>query len=89
MPRFTIRRVVPDATREDVDAAAFRAIACATEYDGLKWIRSYWDETGHELLCLYEAANADQIREHSRRARIPCDEVREVVEVGPEEYLHA
>jgi len=87
MPLFTIRRDVPDVTREDLDAAAFRALACAYEYPGLRWVRSYWDEDRGQLLCLYEARDAAQIEHHSRRSRIPCDEIRAVIEFGPESYV--
>jgi hypothetical protein len=86
MPLFTIRREVPGADRTEIDAAAFRAIVCAYEYPGLRWVRSYWDAEAGELSCLYEAESAQQIEEHSRRSRIPCDAVREVIQFGPEEY---
>jgi hypothetical protein len=88
MPLYTIRRMVPGAQQDDVDAASLRAIFCAYEYSGLKWIRSFWDQAKQELLCVYEATSPDQIREHSNRARLPCDEVTEVVEFGPEQYIH-
>ena len=89
MPLYTIRRKIPDASQEDVDAASLRAIFCAYEYSGLKWVRSFWDRDHQELLCVYEATSPDQVREHSERSRIPCDEVIEVLEFGPEQYLHS
>ena len=89
MPLYTIRRKIPDATQEDVDAASLRAIFCAYEYSGLRWLRSFWDRRNQELLCVYEATSPDQVREHSERSRIPCDEVIEVVEFGPEQYIHS
>jgi hypothetical protein len=88
MPLFTIRRSVPGANRDEIDASAFRAIVCAYEYPNMRWIRSYWDQHGGQLLCLYEADSAEQIADHAQRARIPCDEVREVVAFGPEEFAH-
>jgi len=84
---FAIRRDVPGATREDVDAAGFRAVACAYEYPGLRWVRSYWDEERGQLLCVYEARDAAQIENHSRRSRLACDEIRPVLELGPEAYV--
>ena len=86
MPLYTIRRAVGAASREDIDASAFRALACAIEYPGMRWIRSYWDREAGVLTCLYEAHSAAEIQEHSRRSRIACDEVREVTEFGPEDY---
>jgi Nickel responsive protein SCO4226-like len=88
MPKFTIRRDLPAATDIEIDAAALRAIACVAEMKGrVKWIRSYWDRDAEHVLCVYEAANEAEIREHARIARIPCDEVREVSEFGPDEYV--
>lgn len=88
MALFSIRRNVGPQTRDEMDAAALRAIMCAFEYPGLRWIRSYWDQAGGQITCFYEATDAGQIRDHSRRSRIPCDDVREVVELGPQEYTH-
>lgn len=86
MPLFFIRRSVSGATQEAIDAAAYRAIACALRYEGLHWITSYWDQAKNELHCVYEGISAEQIENHSRRARIPCDEVRPVMQVSPEQY---
>jgi hypothetical protein len=72
-----------------MDAAAFRAIVCAPQFPGLKWIRSFWDRETGRIDCVYEAADAAQLEEHARTARIPCDEIRLVVEVAPEAYIHS
>jgi hypothetical protein len=87
MPLFKIRRSLPGAGREDVDAAAYRALACAFNFEGLRWVTSCWDRASEELNCLYEAQAADQLEDHARRARIPCDEVSEVTQIGPELYI--
>ena len=87
MPLFQIRRDIPGAPQEEVDASAVRALICAVEFEGLTWIESQWDEEHGVLFCLYEAENSDQVVEHARRARIPCNEVRKVVTVRPEEYV--
>jgi hypothetical protein len=83
MPFYLIRRNVSGATREDVEAGGLRALFCAYDYEGLRWIRSLWDSKKGETICLYEAACEEDIVDHSERSRIPCDEVREVVELGP------
>lgn len=88
MPLYTIRRELPDTTPEDIDAAAARAVMCAYEFEGLRWLRSYWDAERQAMLCVYEAAGPDQVRDHARRARIPCDEIREVEEVLPGPYIN-
>lgn len=87
MPLYKIRREVTGAGRDEIDASGFRAVICGYEYEGLRWIRSYWDEEAGQLHCLYEAVDEEQIRDHARRSRIPCDEVSEVVELLPHLYV--
>jgi len=78
MPLFSIERELPGATKADLDAAGYRAVACAFNYAGLRWISSYWDRAGERVLCIYEAESAEQIEHHSMRARIPCDRISQV-----------
>ena len=89
MPLFAIRRSVPGATQTDIDAAAFRAINCMPWHEGMTWVRSFYNAQAEELLCYYEAADADEIRLHAQRAAIPCDEIVEVEEIDPQRYIHA
>lgn len=88
MPLFEIRRRLGPVTRDELDAAAYRAIVCSYQFDDLKWLRSYWQQEMGEITCIYEAKDQSQIREHSLQSRIPCDQVREVTEVTPEPYIH-
>jgi Nickel responsive protein SCO4226-like len=87
MSMFMVRRDIPGLTQEDVDAAAFRAITCAFYFPGMRWHRSYWDRDAGMLHCVYEAKNPEEVFAHAQRARIPCDEVREVSAFGPEAYV--
>lgn len=87
MATYSIRRVVGSLTRDEVDAAAMRSLWCLANYPGVKWIRSAWDAERGEINCLYEAPNADAIREHAESAQIPCDEIREVSLIDPADYL--
>lgn len=89
MPLYAIRREIPGLSREELDAAALRAIMCLFDFPDMRWLRSYWDEKLGVIECVYEAQDPDQIRDHARRSRIPCDEVRQVTEIGPEQYLNA
>ena len=83
---YLIRRELGPATQEDVDAASIRALSCVFNYQGLRWVTSYWDETKGTIYCVYEAENEQQIIEHSAQSRIPCDEISPVQVVNPEEY---
>jgi hypothetical protein len=87
MPLYRIMRNVGDLTEEEMDAAAIRAIVCAPQFPGLKWIRSYWDRETGRVDCVYEATGPEQLQEHAATARIPCDDVRPVHEMLPEAYL--
>lgn len=85
---YRIRRNVGDLTKEDMDAAAFRAIVCAVQFPGLKWQRSFWDPAAGYMDCFYEAETPADLEEHARVARIPCDEVHPVNEILPETYVN-
>jgi hypothetical protein len=89
MRTYHIRRNVPGLGQEDIDAAAFRALVCATEFENLRWVRSYWDRDAGAIFCIYEAASRELVIEHARRARIPCDEVYEVQVVLPGDYAES
>lgn len=86
MPLFQIVRNVPGETVEGMDAAVFRAIVCAVEFNDLVWVRSFWDQPTGVITCYYEAPDEQTIREHASRSRIPCDRVTEVRELVPEAY---
>lgn len=75
-------------SKNDMDAAAFRAIVCAPQFPGLRWHRSFWDQERGVLDCYYEATGPGQVEEHARVARIPCDQVYEVSELVPETYVN-
>jgi hypothetical protein len=46
--------------------------------DQVRWIRSYVTDEGEGrvgTVCIYQATDEDAIREHARRAGLPCDSV--------------
>ena len=87
MALFLIRRDVRGSNQEDIDAGTWRAVSCAYNFDGLKWINSYWDVEGQRVFCVYEAESAEQIRMHSRLARISCEEVIPVGVIDPTKFM--
>jgi hypothetical protein len=87
MPLYRVRRNVGDLAEAELDAASFRAILCGAEFPGLRWHQSYLDKEGGWIDCIYEARSPEDIREHARISRIPCDEIREVTEIRPETYI--
>lgn len=46
--------------------------------DDIRWIRSYVLDEGAGpvgTVCVYQASSPEAIREHARRADLPCDEI--------------
>jgi hypothetical protein len=83
---YLIRRDLGQAAQEDLDAAAIRALSCVYNYEGLRWVTSYWNQSSGAIYCVYEAQDEQQIIDHSAQARIPCGEILPVQLVNPEEY---
>ena len=80
---FMVRRNLPGVSKEDVEAGLFRTYTCVAYYPGMKWINSFWDGDREQATCVYEADSEQQIRDHSERARVPCDEIIPVDMFGP------
>ena len=86
MALFRIERQLPPVTQDDIDAAAYRSMACLTRFKELRWVRSFYDPETYRFTCLYEAPNTDLIRQHAEMASIPGDAITEVVEYLPQQY---
>jgi hypothetical protein len=55
---------------------------------GVKWLHSFLSADKRKTYCLYEAENADAIREAARRAGLPADIVIELAgELRPEALI--
>ena len=64
----------------ELERAASRSIRIGNEEmaDRVRWIRSYVCEEEDGTLgsvCIFQAVDRDAIVEHSRRARLACDDV--------------
>jgi Protein of unknown function (DUF4242) len=71
--------------RDELDEAGERSNhAREVEMDGrLRWVRSYFfrEQDGSlGTICIYEAQNEQDVREHAQRGRLPADEVLPVFE---------
>ena len=52
--------------------------------NSVRWLRSYITQESDGTIgtvCIYQATDADAVREHARRADLPCDEVIPVGDV--------
>jgi len=68
------------ASVKDLEQAAARSTEVGAKEmpDRVKWLRSYvTQELGGRIgtVCIYQARDANAVREHARRAELPCDEV--------------
>ena len=63
-------------------AARSRKVGDEEMSDDISWIRSYVleDEGGLGTVCVYQASSEDAVRDHARRADLPCDEVVKVAD---------
>lgn len=53
---------------------------------GVHWLFSFLSADKKKTYCLYEAPNAEAIREAARRANLPADVIVEVTELRPEAF---
>lgn len=87
MPLFVIERNF--AEQLELTAQSAKDIVRVNEDAGVRWLYSFLTADKKKTYCLYEAPNAESIREAARRANIPADEVMEVTQHHPERYLQA
>ena len=85
MQTFTIRRRSNWADSLELQEAAARSARVGNEEmsDKVRWIRSYvvQEEDGRlGTVCIYQAVDADAIKEHARRAGLQADEIYPVVD---------
>lgn len=81
MPKFLIERTLPGAgslTDAEVQGVAQESVGVIRDLGpGIQWVNSFI--TDDSIVCVYNAQDAEIIREHARRGGFPCDTVREVV----------
>lgn len=80
MPLFLIERNFAEqieVTKEDAEN-----IVLINEDVGVNWLFSFLSADKKKSYCLYEAPDADAIREAARRANVPADVIVEVSTLG-------
>ena len=70
---------------EELETAAARSreVGDNEMSDDIRWIRSYVlgeEAGGLGTVCIYQASSPDAIRDHAKRADLPCDEIIEVAD---------
>jgi hypothetical protein len=83
MPQYVIERTLPGAgnlTAEQLKGVAQKSNRVLKELGPqIQWLHSY--VTGDKIYCVYNAPNADIVREHAKRGGFPADSVSEVKNV--------
>jgi hypothetical protein len=86
MPRFIIERNFAEQIEVNRDVAT--AVTQVNADVGVQWLFSSLSADKKKTYCLYEAPNAEAIRDAARRLNIPADVIIEVdSEVRPEAFL--
>ncbi|MGN6275102.1 MAG: nickel-binding protein [Solirubrobacterales bacterium] len=85
MNTYVIRReqAWQDASELEATAARSKEVAESDFPDDIRWIRSYViAEPGGTLgtVCIYQATDAEAVRNHAGRVGMPADEVLECVD---------
>jgi len=86
MPRFIIERNF--AEQLEVNRDVITAVTQVNADVGVQWLFSFLSADKKKTYCLYEAPNAETIRDAARRLNIPADVIIEVdSEIRPEAFL--
>jgi hypothetical protein len=83
MPQFVIERAIPGiGGAQPADLQAISQKSCSVLRDlgpDVQWVQSY--VTGDKIYCVYNAANAEIVRQHARQGGFPADSVAQVMSV--------
>ena len=83
MQTFVIRRRNAWKNAQELETTAGVSLRIGNDEmaDKVRWIRSYVvneDDGTLGTVCIYQAVDADAIREHARRVGMPANEITEV-----------
>jgi hypothetical protein len=80
MPKYVIERTLPGAGKlsaKELQGISAKSNSVLRELGpDVQWVHSY--VTGDKIYCVYNAANADIVREHAKCGGFPADSVNEV-----------
>jgi Protein of unknown function (DUF4242) len=83
MPKYVIERTIPGAsslTADQLHAISARSVEVIDDLGtGVQWVHSY--VTDDKIYCVYNAKDADIIREHAKCGGFPADVVARVATV--------
>ena len=83
MKKFLIERTIPGAGRlsaKDLDDVTAKSNAVLRELGPeVQWVQTY--VTADKIFCVYNAKDAEIVREHARRGGFPADAIHQVTAV--------
>ncbi|MGI8811803.1 MAG: DUF4242 domain-containing protein [Pyrinomonadaceae bacterium] len=81
MPKYVIEREIPDLgswSGDQLKAASQTSCGVLSDLGPqIEWLHSY--VTGDKMYCIYNAPNAEMVREHAQRGGFPANSVEQVV----------
>ncbi len=84
MPKFLIERNFAEQLEVTPEIAG--QIKSVSTDMGMQWLFSFLSADKKKTYCLFEAPNAETVRENARRLNLPADVVVEVTDLGPEMF---
>ena len=75
------------AEQLDLSADDVREVNNLNDEMGMKWLFSFLSADQKKTYCLYEAKDADALREQARALGVPADVIVEVSKLDPEAIL--
>ena len=89
MPRYLVKRTFPGGLAVPADEAGaevFARVVATNAEVGVTWLHSYVSEDKQTMTCLYEAPDADTIREAAELNDLPVDLITRVSCLDPHFY---
>jgi len=87
MAVYLVERDLPGVKMEQLAVAQRRAIEAGKELTAqgkeVRYIRSTFVPGQNKCMCLFEAPNAENVREANERAQIPFTRIVEAVDLTP------
>lgn len=89
MPRYLVIREFKAGLHVPMDEqgeAAFKQIVSRNGDAGVTWVHSYVNEDKTKTFCIYDAPNAEAIRQVAQANGLPVDEITKVSVLDPYFY---
>lgn len=85
MPLFLVERNFAEELELTADDVS--GVEAVNDDVGVRWVYSFLSADKRKTYCLYEAPNAEAIREAARRTDLPADVIIAVSELSPAAIL--